>query len=264
MLPVCNQIICLIFFLAFLAACSSSNIEDSLRRAQGLVGIGKYEQATKIYQQILEKNTQPEQKQQVLLLLADLYVNSLGDVVKGLDIYQQCIEINPYSEAALNAHQKRAEIFERKGLSQQLVEEYAVIYKYFPKAQYRLHLGEAFIANKDYEQARVELREFLEDPEVSQEWKNRVLFDIGESYFLENKPHEALKFYFAFLEMAPKSKLASEVKLRIASCFEEMGRLGMAQKYTQKALEDYPNKQVVQERLEALKKRGKTGSNKAK
>ncbi len=225
------------------------------------MGIGKYERAAKIYQQILGKNPQDQQKQQILLLLGDLYANGLGETVKGLDIYQQCVEVDPYSELALKAHLKRAEIFERKGLSQKLVEEYAVIYKYFPQAKYRLHLGEAFIANKDYEQARVELRKFLDDSEMPQQLKNRVLFDIGESFFLEGKPKEALKFYFEFLEQAPESELAPEVKLRIASCFEEMGRLGMAHKYTQKALEHYPNKQVVEERLKALKERSRVHSN---
>jgi TolA-binding protein len=238
-----------------LISCSSPNLEDSLRRADALVGIGEYKKAAKIYRRLIEKNPRHQLAPGIWLRLGDLYANSLGDIAQGLDVYQKCIEADPYSEAARAAHERRAQIFELQGLTQSLVEEYAILLKYFPQAEYQLRLGEAFISNKDYQQARTELREFIDNKQTPKELRTRVLFDIGESYYLQGNPHEALRFYFAFLEEAPESELVSEVHLRIAGCFEELGRLGMAYKYTQKALEKYPNQEVVRQRLEALKKR---------
>ena len=254
----------IVFLLAFLTSCSSSTFDEAIRHAEEQVGLGNFESAAKMYEDIIEKHATDPRTAAVLLQLGDLYANAMGDDIDALNAYQRCIEAEPTSEAARIAHEKRAEVFEREGRWGGMVEEYTALLKYFhdhPDAsQYRMRLGEAYITGREFQQARTELRSFVEKEKVPGDLRQRALFDIGETYFLEGKPGKAVRFYYALTQEAPKSKLAPESELRIATCLEEMGYLGTAHKFAQEAKKTYPNKEVVEDRMKGMEKRSKSNN----
>jgi len=252
-----------IAFLVFLffTSCFSPGYNDAIRKAEEQVGLGNFEKAVSIYSDLVQKFPKEPRNTAIFLQLGDLYASSIGDVKKGLDAYQKCIETAPTSEAARLAHERRAAIFENEGHAAGQVEEYTALLKYFgdhPDAlKYRMGLGEAYITSREFQQARTELRGFVEKVQVSADLRARALFDIGETYFLEEKPGKAVRFYYALVQEAPKSQLVPEAKLRIATCLEEMGYLGLAQKFAEDAKKTYPNPDVVDSRIEGIVKRGK-------
>lgn len=258
----------LFLILINLSACIQSDFKESLKRAEELVGVGKFEQAADIYEKMTRQSLKDSQKAVVYLRLGVLYAYPLSDLQAALKSYEKCIEAAPYSETARIAHERRANIFEREGLPDQMAKEYANLLKYFPDHEeagaYRVRLGEAYISGKEYQQAREELRGFVEQTGISKDLRVRALFDIGETYFLESKPGKAIRFYYAFVQEAPESPLIPETKMRIATCLEEMGYLGMAQKFATEAAKDYPNKEVMEKRLKGIKQRGKTTYSKEK
>lgn len=233
-----------------------------------MIGVGDFKKAAGVYNDLLKSSAGDHQKSAIYYELGNLYAYSMRDAVKGLTNYQKCIESSPYSESARLAHERRAEIFEAQGIASEMASEYSDLLKYFPEhenvASYQLRLGEAYIAGKEYQQAREELRGFVEQAEVPPDLRHRALFNIGETYFLESKPGKAVRFYYAFIQEDPKSPLVPEAKLRIATCLEEMGYLGMAQKFTQDAAKAYPNKEVIEKRLDGMKTRTKTATTKRK
>lgn len=257
----------LILFL-LLVSCRPPDFEKSQKRAQELIGVGDFKKAVGIYNDLLKSSEDDHQKSAIYYELGNLYAYSMSDKVKGLDAYQKCIESSPYSESARLAHERRAEIFEAQGIASEMASEYSDLLKYFPEhenaARYQLRLGEAYIASKEYQQAREELRGFVEQTGVPPELRHRALFDIGETYFLESKPGKAVRFYYAFVQEDPKSPLVPEAKLRIATCLEEMGYLGMAQKFARDAAKSYPNKEVIEKRLKGIKTRTQTATTKRK
>jgi len=242
-------------------SCTTSDFSKSQKIAQEMIGIGNFKKAAEVYLDLIEDTKDERQKSIVYYELGNLYTYSMGDSLKGLDAYQKCIELAPYSEAARLAHERRAEIFEEHGIASEMASEYADLIKYFPEHEkvpfYRIRLGEAYIAAKQYQQAREELRGFVEKSGIAQELRVRALFDIGETYFLESKPGKAIRFYYTFIKESPESKLIPEAKLRIATCLEEMGYLGLAQKFAKDAANSYPNKKAIEKRLEGIEKRSK-------
>ncbi len=253
--------------LIFLVSCTKLTFDESYRRAEGEIGLGNYTKAVKIYDRLVKNNPNDARTAVIWLRLGDLYANPLGDVKRGLAAYQQAIEAAPTSEAARLAHERRAVLFEKENHPLGSVEEYTALLKYFPghddAQMYKMKLGEAYIMGNEFQQARTELRGFVEKTGVAPEFRYRALFNIGETYFLEGKPGKAVRFYYAMLKEAPKSALAGEAELRVATCLEEMGYLGTAHKFAQDAKKRYPNEAVVEGRLKGIENRGKS-SNKVK
>jgi len=220
--------------VSFFLSCSSSNFVDSERRAEDLIQSGQYQKAAKIYEKIVNEYPKSPEISGAILRLADLRVSFLGDLVKGLDEYEKVIKLDPFSEAARLAHEKRALIFQTNNLAQKAIEEYSVLIKFFPSDEYRMQLAEAYISNKDYDQARIELKPFLFPDKQNSGYRERAIFNIAETYYIEGNPSEAIRFYQAYLEVGQEPALIPEVELKIASCLEEMGYLGMSQKYLKK------------------------------
>jgi tetratricopeptide (TPR) repeat protein len=249
-------------------SCAAPDFEKDQKKAQELIGIGDFKKAAKIYNDLIKASASDREKAVVYFELGNLYAYQMMDIAGGLAAYQKCIESSPYSEAARLAHERRAEIFETQGIASKMASEYSDLLKYFPENEnvprYQLRLGEAYIAAKEYQQAREELRGFVEQAGVPADLRHKALFDIGETYFLESKPGKAVRFYYAFIQEDPASPFVPEAKLRIATCLEEMGYLGMAQKFAQDAAKSYPNKEVTEKRLNGIKTRTKTAATKRK
>jgi tetratricopeptide (TPR) repeat protein len=243
------------------AACSSLSFEGSFKKAEGEIGLGNYAKAAKLYEKLANKFAGDDRVAVIWLRLGDLYAYPMDRAVDGLGAYQKAIESSPTSEAARLAHERRAEVFEKIGRPSGMIEEYTALLKYFPDSadapRYKMRLGESYLMAEEYQQARTELRGFVEKAGVEASQRQRALFDIGETYFLEGKPGKAVRFYYTLLRENPKSPLAAEAELRIATCLEEMGYLGTAYKFVYDAKNRYPNEKVIDERLEGLKNRGK-------
>jgi TolA-binding protein len=253
----------IVFLLAFLTSCSRPAFDEAVKRAEEQVGLGNFREAAEIYESVIGKYPHDSRIAAVLLQLGNLYA-AIGDDDQAFNAYQRCIEAEPTSEAARFAHEKRAELYGREDRWGGMVEEYTALLKYFPDhpdvQEYRMRLGEAYITGRQYQQARTELRSFVEKEKVSPELRQRALFDIGETYFLEGKPGKAVRFYYALTQEAPKSKVAPEAELRIATCLEEMGYLGTAHKFAEEAKKTYPNKEVVEDRMKGMEKRSKSNN----
>lgn len=245
----------------FAAACAKPSFDDAFKRAEGELGLGNFEKAAKLYGRILKDHPNDPRNAVVLLRMGDVYAYSMGNVAEGLKSYQQAIERGPQAEIARLAHERRADVFEIESKSAGMIEEYTALLKYFPDhadaPKYRMKLGESYIMSNEFQQARTELRGFVEKQGVPRDFRERALFDIGETYFLEGKPGKAVRFYHTLLQENPKSPLAGEAELRVATCLEEMGYLGMAQKFAKDAGQRYPNKEVVEDRVKGIEERGK-------
>jgi len=248
----------------FIAACAKPAFDDALKRAEGELGLGNFEAAAKLYERMIRDYPGDSRQSVVYLRLGDVYSYAMGNIADGLRAYQRSVEMGPASEIARLAHERRADIFEMQLHPAGMVEEYTSLLKYFgdnaDAPKYRMRLGESYIMSNEFQQARTELRGFVEKGGVSRDLRERALFDIGETYFLEGKPGKAVRFYHALLEENPKSPLAGEAELRVATCLEEMGYLGMAQKFAKDASKRYPNKEVVDDRIKGIEDRGKAYS----
>ena len=251
-----------IILIAF-SACSrgKGDFADRVSKADAAIGLGNYLPALNIYTEILKDLSDDPRRAGVLLRIAELQATGLKNSAEALRVYGEVIAAEPLSEAARLAREKRAMLRERDGDYEGAIEDYSALLKHFSGRErsklHRVQVAGVYLSMRDYRQARVELKPLFKDPDVSKEVLEKAIFIAAESYFLEGKSKRASGYYRWLLEEFPESDLASEAKLHLATCYEEMGYLGVAGSITRSAEEDYPNRGVIEARVESLKARGR-------
>jgi TolA-binding protein len=249
--------------LIALSACSrdKDDFADRVSKADAEIGLGNYLPALNIYTEILKGLSDDPRRAGVLLRIAELQATGLKNSTEARRVYGEVIAAEPLSEAARLAREKRAMLREREGDYEGAIEDYSALLKHFSVKErnqlYRVQVAGVYLSMRDYRQARVELKPLFTDFDVPKEVLEKSIFIAAESYFLEGKSRKASGYYRWLLEEFPESDLAAEAKLHLATCYEEMGYLGVAGSITKSAENDYPNKGVIEARIDSLRARGK-------
>lgn len=250
--------------IVFLCSCTPAGFDVEYRRAEEKIGIGDNEAALAIYKKIAKNYPDDPRRPAVLGQIADIYANLLGDSDRAVEELGRVIEEYPLSEASVLAHEKRAAMLAKNGDIDGAIADFSALIKHFPehenRYQYRMQLVYAYIAKRNYPQARVELIPLFDEKKLPPTIREQALFAAAESFFLEDIPESAISYYQGFLKEFPNSNFAAEAKLHLATCVEEMGYLGAARDITNEAAKNYPNKKVIDARIESLNKRGKAGT----
>ncbi len=242
------------------AGCSRPSFEGCVREAEGKLGFGDPAGALVIYQKILAYHPDDPREPGVRLRIADIHGIVLGDDDAALAGYAEVIARHPLSEASMLARERHAELLLRRGDFSGAIEDYAALLKHFPRHadrfRYRLLMASAYLSQRNFVRAREELEALCDDAATPPGVRAEALFALAESYFLENRPERAIPYYEELLRRSPDVPLAAEARLHLATCLEEVGRLGSARAATKRSREDYENRRVIDLKLRALGKRG--------
>ena len=244
-----------------LAACEKpQGFDADYKKAEARVGLGETDDALAAYRRLADRYPDDPRRPGVLLRIGDLYATVLKDDAMAIKAYGRVVDDYPLSDASMLARERRAHLAEKAGQPDSAIEDYYALLKHFPdradRTRYRILLVGAYLAQRNFVQARIELKPLLEDPKTPPGIREQALFAGGESHFLADEPDKAVPYYQQLLKEFPTSPLASEAELHFATCVEEMGYLGTARDITRDAARDYPNRQVIDARLKSLKERG--------
>lgn len=247
--------------ILLLAACAPKSFDSEFREAEANVGLGDTDAALAAYRRVADRYRQDPRRPLILFRIAEIYENFLGERSMAIEAYGRLVDEYPLAEESRIAREKRAALSEIKGQFDAAIEDYYALIKHYPNGpdlnRYRILLVGAYLAQRNFPQARIEVKPLVEGADVPPEIREQALFAAAESYFLEDKPEKAAPFYQAMLKNFPESKFAGEAKLHLATCIEEMGYLGAARELTNEAKNDYPNKKVIDARIKSLDERGK-------
>lgn len=251
-------IACVLFVLT---SCSEVSLDQKMNRAEEYMGVGRASAALDLYQEVAESCPAYERCAEALLKMGDLHAYALNDQRAALEVYSTIVKYFPLREASRLARERRAIIFEQMKDYLGAIDEYAKLVQHFPTSEranwYLLRLGENYLATDNYEQARIELSGFIEANYVDSEIRQEALFAYAESYFLQGRLGLAEAAYRNLIDEYPDSKLVPEAQMKIATCQEERGFLGYATKTLKDARKEYPNREALDERLKAMRRRGK-------
>jgi tetratricopeptide (TPR) repeat protein len=253
--------------VAACGACSKdpSSFDERVAAAEAHLGLGDPEGALSAYRSIAKHFAGDERCAGIFVRIGDLESTVLRDPAKAIQAYGKAIDAAPLSAAAQAARERRAALRAERGDHEGAIEDYAGLLKYYPndpnRYRYRVLLAGVYLTARNYRQARVELKPLVEAKDTPAEAREQAIFIAAESFFVEGKTERAIEYYDWFLRDFPKSELASEVKLHLATCFEEMGQLGAARELTKGASKEYPNRGVIDARLKSLDDRGKNPQN---
>lgn len=248
-------------FLLFFCSCFGSDIDKSLNEAQGYIGVGKYQQAIDIYDDVIDDHPDDQKISAVLFLKGQLLENNFNDQEKAASSYDELIRKFPNSQIVKRARTALAGIYAREKRWDDVVAQFeGLVYLEPENSEYRLRLAEAYISAGNLFQAKVELGPLLNNmSKIDKEMAARALFDYGEIFLLDTKYDDAIFQYKSLIEKYPKSGLVGESMVKIATCYELMGYLDMAAGYLFRAKTYFPNSTFIQKRIDHLKKRGKKG-----
>ncbi|MFV1950385.1 MAG: tol-pal system YbgF family protein [Nitrospinota bacterium] len=241
------------------AGCYKESPERLYTEAEDLWGKGRYIEAVKRFLQLIEGFPESPLVNDSLYRLGEIYYLNLGDGRKGIKYFYEVSRQGKKGKNSYNAQRYIAEIYDNtlNDYEQAIIEYHGLINDYdrvdmADKDQYRI--AQCYLKKGDFEQAITEfdiLKEEYPDSELipdSHYQKANALYILGRC-------NDAIAAYKAFLEEYPQNRYTIDAKFGIATCLEEEEKLRKALTIYEEIKEDYANKELLDMKIDRLKKR---------
>ncbi|MBJ81227.1 MAG: hypothetical protein CMH60_07925 [Myxococcales bacterium] len=208
------------------------------------------------------KRSASEEEQRLIILdrLGKVYAIYLRNYKKAIDHYELLIRDYPTTNEAFRARKVLADLYHYKlDNIEAAISQYRKILEDFPKKseapEMQLGLVRLYIENKDFAQARSDVQTFLNM------WPNHKLglhaeFQIGMTYYLENRYSEAITSFEELLAKATKDPdLSALISFELGNSYEAIDQPQKALEQFYACLAKHPNPLLVQRRIRRTRKR---------
>lgn len=248
-----------LILLLLLSSCDlTSGLYKEILDAQQLLKEQNFVKAVEKYKEILDKDPSKNIKIKIYLQLGDIYSIYLNDQDKSLNYYNKIIQEidDPLRQAKVL--EKIANInYEYKRDYKKAKSVYEVLVKFEPK-----------LNNFDYYQYMQGMSEHnLNLFKSSIKTFDQIVENRRHKYFLDSYYYKGLSFYFMkdwknaistwkkYLRYEKRKLKQVETKFLLANAFETSEKLKEAYNTYYSILGDYPNSQVIRNRLKSLYER---------
>jgi TolA-binding protein len=252
-----KQFLFILAVLVFISGCGPGDFETLSKKADENLGVGNIESALKIYERIVSEHSEDPKSAAVCIQIAKIYSSLKNNDAMALNLYERVMQKYPMTPSGRIAFEQHARIMESRGDFDAAAGNMISLMKYFPEKKdiYAVLLAGFYIAAKKYPEARMEIAPMFKKKGLSEDILEAAAFTYAESYFIEGKISEAKVWLQTFIREFPKSKLAAEARLHLATTLEEMGKLGAAKRVILSA-DEYPNQGVLDARISSIDDRG--------
>lgn len=247
--------------LLFFSACSVSNEEEDLMKAELLFEKGLHKEALLAFEDYLRKYPDGPNNAKVLFRKAEILYFALGKKGPAAHIFSKLVSQYTYDEYGFRAREKLAGIY-RDELNDYLhaIVEYRWLQAGWPNSpradefQYQVaHL--LFLANNPKKAIKEFQRFIYKFPDSA--FIEQAYDEIGSSHLILGHPEEALFVFKELIEKYPESPIRSTIEFKIGDCYETMGRLDEALKQYEYIRENYQNWPALEIRIKGVKARQK-------
>jgi len=240
----------------FLISCNfSPKLQQEILSAQDLISKGEYKNATGLYEKILTMNMGPELRVKILYQLADLYSIFLGDAQKGKKYYQKIFEVTSEVPNQIKALERIGELnFTYLKDYKDALATYDRLLKIAAPGtdldffEYRVALSH--FNQGDYEGAHFDFEKISQNP--SNNYNVISIYYLGMIHFRKSEWESAIKVWKKYLEIEKRRDKIIEVRFLMANAYETMENLKEAYAAYYSLLGEYPNTEVIQNRLKAV------------
>ena len=183
-----------------------------------------------------------------------------GDYQRAVELYQAVIDEDPGDPLSVRAQFQVGSTYHLfLQRDREAVQAFRDLIKKNPAGPWSLRaqelLGEIFEKRfEDYRQAIVEYQRLINLSGGGEEG-DRALAGAANSHYVVRAFQSAIRYYRQVIEVSDDPKLRAEAGFGIASCLEEAGDLRGALAAFAKVRRDYPNPELVEQRLDRLRKR---------
>jgi len=245
-------------FLVLLALSScdfSPRLHQDIIKAQRSILFQRYQEAVDQFEKILALNPKPEIKITVYYQLGELYSIQLQKPDKAIEYYQRICEETNDPLFLVKAREKMAEInFSTKKNYLDSIHYYSELLKFVPKLDkydyYQFQVALSYFNLKKNQEASKVFSDISKNK--GHKFFARSFYYLGLIQFHQQKWEESLVFWREYLNYETRKDNLVQVKYLMANVYEMMEDSKKAYDLYYAILGEYPNTQVIQNRLNAI------------
>ena len=247
-----NYYFALILF--FLISCDfSPALHKDIIIAQKYIDEQRYIEAARVYEQILEKNPQKSLKTKIIFQLGEIYYLDLNKFDLALEKYSLLIKESEEPLLMVKAEERRAEIyFEAVKDYQKAIESYGRLVEFKPKLtksdQYKFNMAISMINLKKFTDAQKILYSITNESEQHVQ----AIYYLGYIEFQKQNWKEAINIWNQYISIEKRKDAVINTKFLIANIYETTEDLRKAYEIYYSIMGDYPNPEVIKNRLESI------------
>lgn len=223
--------------------------------AQNYITEQEYGKAAYLYEDILKSNPSEELRLKICYQLGELYSIYLGQYKKAVYYYTEVKELTEDPLWLIKTEEKLADVnYNYLKNYKDAIKNYERLSKFTPKLknydyfQLQIALADYFLNNKDA--ALTQLTKIQSDP--NHEFFIRSFYYVGLIYFEQKDFSKALYVWQEYLKRETKKEYIVQTKFMVANAYESTENLKMAYDIYYSIANDYPNPDVIQNRLNSL------------
>ncbi|MDO9182768.1 MAG: hypothetical protein Q7U04_10180 [Bacteriovorax sp.] len=248
-----------LLFVSFIVSCDfTPPINRKIIDAQNYITEQKYNKAAYLYEDILKSNPGPELRLKICYQLGELYSIYLGEYKKSIYYYNEVKDLTEDPLWLIKTEEKLAEInYNYSKKYKDAIKNYTKLSEFTPKLKrydyFQLQIALSYYYLSDSENAIKQLTQIQTDP--NHEFFIRSFYYLGLIYFEKKDFNKALFVWSEYLKRETKKEYIVQAKFLVANIYESTENLKMAYDIYYSIANDYPNPDVIQNRLTALYER---------
>ena len=246
----------LIFCSLFLLSCGfSSGLYNDILRAQDLITKQQFKKAARIYEGVLLKKPSKTIKIKINFQLGEIYSIYLSNFEKSIYHFKQIVTESNEPKWQVNSLEKLGNIYlNETNQYDKAAESYLKLKDFKPILDrndfYNFRYGLSLLNGGNYIKANEIFSGLIE--EGKSEYSVQAYYNQGLAYFYMKNYQKALDSWFEYLKREKRSDRVVQTKFLIANAYESSEKLKEAYNIYYSILGEYPNADVIQNRLESL------------
>lgn len=245
--------------LALLASCDfSPRIKKEIILAQDLMAQKRYDLAIKKFERILENSPSEDVKIKIKFQLGELYSINNYNMKKAIS-YFELIKKNTQDPLwVVKAEEKIASI------SYEYLKNYERSYSSFknlsnfePKLAkydyYHYMTGLSLIGLKKFKNAKEVFSEIMEQKRHS--YRKLAIYQMGITEYRQGNWEKSIKYFKEYISKSERQNLSTQAKFLMANAYETLEDLKMAYNIYYSLLAEYPQPEIIKNRLNAIYER---------
>lgn len=246
----------LLILLFCLAGCDfTSSLHKNILRAQEYITAQEFHKASDLYETILKAKPTKSIQIKIHYQLGEIYSIYLNEYEKAIQNFNKVLEITYEPLWQVKSLEKIGDIyFENLKNWEASSKAYMTLVNFEPVLErqdfYRFRYAECLLELGQYKHAKLMYEKLI--ALSKSEYAIRSYFSLGMMSFYEKNWDVAVNYWFEYIKREKRQDRIVQTKFLIANAYETSEKLKEAYNIYYSIIGQYPNPEVIKERLESL------------
>lgn len=251
-----NKILALVFISAFFISCDfTPRLHKKILGAQEYIRLQQYRKAISQYELILKDNPPNDIKVKIFYQLGELYSINLGENKKAIKYYREIKKVTDSPLWLVKSEERIGDIsfnFTKDYIQSE--KSYKLLVDFTPRLErfdfYQFRLAQNYLKANEYHKAYIEFLKIQSS--TNHKFYVQSFYQIGLLNFQKKNWKEAVDSWKEYLKRETNKENLVQTKFLMANAYETMEELKKAYNLYYSILGEYPNTEVLQNRLNSI------------